>query len=655
MWAPGIDGGALEFDGSSYVDTGYTEDLATYTIACWAKSPDAPSGGAASGPLHREQNYQFNWNHGNEVFRGAAAMNAAGAWQAASYMPLNADTWYHLAATYDGTDFKGYRDGVLITTTPVSGPPNAESNTAKLARHAAAAQFFTGTVDDARIYNRALTAEEIQKVMRGDPLVAWDPSPANNSTPNVKDAVPLTWSPGDNAAQHDVYFGTDMDAVDDADASDTTGVYRGRQSATTFTPTEALEWGTGPYYWRIDEINTDGTISEGRLWNFTVADFILVEDFESYTDDDPAGEAIWQHWIDGFNVPTNGSQSGYPLPPYAEQSIVHAGSQSMPFHYDNTGGVTNSEAELKLTDARDWTEQGVGELSIRFHGRAASVGSFVEGPVGTFTMTGSGTDIWNVGTAGDYRDEFHFAYKTLTGAGTIIARVNSVENTNGWAKAGVMIRETLEPGSTHAFGCVTPSNGVASQGRLETGGDSFNAAEGGITAPHWVKLERDVAGNFTVSHSTNGSTWVPVQGSVPQNIQMASTVYIGLALTSHSAGATCEAVFSNVTITGQVGPQWMNQDIGIASNAAEPLYVAISNAAGAPAVLAHPDAGAANIETWTEWVIPLSEFSDKGINLSDVDKIAIGLGAKGGAASGGSGLVFIDDIRLYRPRNGAGQ
>ena len=73
-WAPGIDGGALEFDGSSYVDTGYTEDLATYTIACWAKSPDAPSGGAASGPLHREQNYQFNWNHGDEVFRGGAAM-----------------------------------------------------------------------------------------------------------------------------------------------------------------------------------------------------------------------------------------------------------------------------------------------------------------------------------------------------------------------------------------------------------------------------------------------------------------------------------------------------------------------------------------------------------------------------------------------------
>ncbi len=170
------------------------------------------------------------------------------------------------------------------------------------------------------------------------------------------------------------------------------------------------------------------------------------------------------------------------------------------------------------------------------------MGSFVECPVGTFTMTGSGTDIWDVGTAGDYRDEFHFAYKTLTGPGTIIARVESVENTNDWAKAGVMIRETLEPGSVHAYGCVTPANGVASQGRIDNGGASFNTAEGGITAPHWVKLERSISGILTVSHSADGSSWIPVSGSNPTNIQMGSTVYIGLAVTSHDAALTCQGV-----------------------------------------------------------------------------------------------------------------
>ncbi|MFC1637356.1 hypothetical protein ACFL5Z_21255, partial [Planctomycetota bacterium] len=247
-------------------------------------------------------------------------------------------------------------------------------------------------------------------------------------------------------------------------------------------------------------------------------------------------------------------------------------------------------------------------------------------------------------------DEFHFAYKTLTGAGSITARVVSVQNTNAWAKAGVMIRETLDADSRHAFACITPNNGVASQGRVETGGASYTANETGITAPHWVRLTRDLAGNFTVSHSANGTTWEAVAAATPQNIQMASNVYIGLALTSHDAALICEAVFSNVTTTGTVSGQWTNQDIGIASNAAEPLYVAISNAGGSPAVVANGDPAAAQIDTWTEWHIPLQAFADQGINLSNVDKIAIGLGSKAGmAAPGGSGTMYIDDIRLYRP------
>ena len=101
-----------------------------------------------------------------------------------------------------------------------------------------------------------------------------------------------------------------------------------------------------------------------------------------------------------------------------------------------------------------------------------------------------------------------------------------------------MIRESLEPGSTHAFACVTPGSGVASQGRTDTDGSSFSTNETGITAPHWVKLERDVAANFTVSHSTNGSTWLPVADSVPVYIPMTSEVYVGLALSSNAAAST---------------------------------------------------------------------------------------------------------------------
>jgi hypothetical protein len=80
------------------------------------------------------------------------------------------------------------------------------------------------------------------------------------------------------------------------------------------------------------------------------------------------------------------------------------------------------------------------------------------------------------------------------------------------------------------------------------------------------------------------------------------------------------------------------------------LYAAIANSAGAPAVVANDDPSAATVNTWRQWTIPLQAFADQGINLSNVDKIAIGLGTTGNAAaSGGSGTLYIDDIRLYQP------
>jgi hypothetical protein len=286
------------------------------------------------------------------------------------------------------------------------------------------------------------------------------------------------------------------------------------------------------------------------------------------------------------------------------------------------------------------------ELSLWFRGYPASSGSFVEGPTGTFTMTGSGADIWTVNDV--EADEFHFAYKTLTGVGSIVAKVQSVENTNIWAKAGVMIRESLNPNSAHAMMVVTPAQGVSFQRRPGTDATSTDTTTADIAAPQWVKIERDIAGNFTASYSADGVNWT-VQGT--ENIQMGSNIYIGLALTSHDTALTCQAVFTNVTTTGNVAGQWANQDIGILSNDAEPLYVAVSNSTGNPAVIVHDDPAAAQISTWTEWVIPLQTFADQGIVLTDVDKIAIGLGTRGNMTiPGGSGKMYFDDVRLYQPR-----
>ena len=137
----------------------------------------------------------------------------------------------------------------------------------------------------------------------------------------------------------------------------------------------------------------------------------------------------------------------------------------------------------------------------------------------------------------------------------------------------------------------------------------------------------------------------------PQNIAMSSNVYVGLVVTSHNNNATCQAKFSNVGTTGAVSAQWEHQDVGLTSNDAEPLYVAVSNSAGSSAVVVHSDPAAAQSTAWTEWVIPLQTLADKGIDLKNVDRIAIGLGTRGNmTAPGGSGKMYFDDIRLHGPR-----
>lgn len=163
----------------------------------------------------------------------------------------------------------------------------------------------------------------------------------------------------------------------------------------------------------------------------------------------------------------------------------------------------------------------------------------------TYTIRGGGSDIWNTA------DAFHYAHKALAGDGEIVARVTGVGNTDAWAKAGVMIRETLTASSKHAMMVLTPGNGAAFQYRTTTGGASAYTAGGGAAAPLWVKLVR--SGNtFSSYRSTNGATWTPVGSTT---ITMASNAYVGLAVTSHNNSVASQATFDNLTIsTGSSTP-----------------------------------------------------------------------------------------------------
>ena len=284
------------------------------------------------------------------------------------------------------------------------------------------------------------------------PGAVGNPNPANGAV-DVKMVARLSWTASDSAASHDVYFGMDESTVRNADKA--SPEYQGNKALgeESHDPGK-LAWHT-TYYWRVDEVDSQGNTSKGPLWIFTTADFISVDDFEDYTDNDTEGEAIWQSWIDGFGVDENGAQTGYIMPPYAEQKIVHGGLQSMPLMYDNAPGMaTYSEATLILSYPRDWTENDVSALVIWFR--------------------------------------------------------------------------------------------------------------------------------------------------------------------------------------------------GIGNNAPEPLYTSVANSGSAPVTVVQSDANAALAGSWTRWVIQLQTLSDQGIDLNNVDTIAIGLGTQGAmTTAGGTGTVYIDDIALY--------
>jgi len=199
------------------------------------------------------------------------------------------------------------------------------------------------------------------------PVRAGAPNPSNSAVDTRQTAI-LSWSSGEAAASHEVYFGTDPDAVKNADTS--SPEYKGTRDlgSESFEPGQ-LEWDT-TYYWRIDEVEDDGTIQKGNVWSFTTANFLIVDDFELYNDlnpDEPGSNRIFNAWLDGFDNPAvNGSVVGNLDPPFAEQTIVHSGNQSMPMSYDNAVG--KSEATSVLTSNRDWTVKGVNKLAIWFRG-----------------------------------------------------------------------------------------------------------------------------------------------------------------------------------------------------------------------------------------------------------------------------------------------
>jgi hypothetical protein len=215
---------------------------------------------------------------------------------------------------------------------------------------------------------------------------------------------------------------------------------------------------------------------------------------------------------------------------------------------DNSGAATPSNSvTITVGGAASavpapWTSADIGSVGVP--GGASY-------DAGTFTLSGSGADIW--GSA----DGFHFVYQPMSGDGEIVARVASVSNTDVWTKAGIMMRAGLGAAAQHASAFATPGRGLVFQYRASTGGTSTNVVAGTGTAPAWFRLVRTGA-TFTSYRSTDGAAWTKM-GSI--SIVMGPTIYVGLALTSHNNATSATAAIDSVAAAGSA-PTWQDRDIG---------------------------------------------------------------------------------------------
>jgi len=211
------------------------------------------------------------------------------------------------------------------------------------------------------------------------PLIkAGNPNPSNGAA-NVKHARILMWTAGSHAVSHRIYFGTDEEALKNANMGSPEFIGLDELGAEGYNPGKLL-WDT-TYYWRIDEVNDANPDSPwiGNLWSFTTANFPVVDDFEGY---DVGNDEIWWAWKDGLGYAAHGTEPAYlgngtgsavgddNTASYTEETIVHGGRQSMPLSYDNNKQEYSnySEVELTLSHPRDWTEKEVNVLSLWFYG-----------------------------------------------------------------------------------------------------------------------------------------------------------------------------------------------------------------------------------------------------------------------------------------------
>ena len=385
--------------------------------------------------------------------------------------------------------------------------------------------------------------------------------PANGAVNVATTGVSLSFDAGLWAHLYDIYFGVTpnpplLETNLRLGPSQSTGDYR-------YYALPPLQPGTR-YYWRIVSKTMAHISEEGPVWSFTTAGSAPNNTPPTVSITSPAGGAAFTApatiTLDASAADSDGTvtqvqffANGSPVgtdttaPFSITWNNVAAGSYSLTALATDNGNMTTTSAPVSITVSQGepppstlpagWSAADVGATGATGNSTFAN---------GVYSVTGAGADVW--GTS----DQFHYAYRTLTGDGTIVARVASIQNVNAWTKAGVMIRNSISPSAAQAFMLVAASatKGVPFQRRPSDGAASVSSPGSQSTAPRWVRLVR--AGNLITGYeSANGVNWTVV-GS--DTFAMGSTVLIGLAVSSHVTGVNATATFDNVTVSSSTPP-----------------------------------------------------------------------------------------------------
>jgi len=477
------------------------------------------------------------------------------------------------------------------------------------------------------------------------------PEPSNGATDVRSDPV-LNWVTGQFADTRDVYFGTDEDEVTDTNAN--VLVDSNTRDVNYYDP-GLLEFNT-TYYWRVIDINalTPGGPWPSSVWSFTTGSYHIVDDMEKYN----------SSITDAWKTSAGGSVTTSTSPKMA--GTVHEGDgyEAMAYSYNNSAGPFYSQAYAEADSphignivGKDWGLHKVKALSLWFRGQGNPNISGTHS--GQYTITSDSRGMPSTGKA----ESFYFVYGHYNGnVASIYAKVLNVEKTDPYAKAGVMIRDDTNQDAKYGAVVVTPENSIVFQYRPTASGSATSVTvttPSKVTAPCWVKVERTsgyppsggkVKGYYATTTGVPGpGDWNDI-GSLP--LTLGAPIDLGLCTTSTHYGRVGTSRISNVT-TLPVTALSSSKDIGSVYNDPAPMYVVLEDSNCDGGIVYYPDANnpveayasATQIGTWTEWRIDLNDFNDQGVDLADVNKIYIGFGNK--SSPTGSGIMYIDDIRLY--------